>query len=1572
MSWKQRTPLLLIASLVLLGSALAVLPGFSNKAQAVRQSQASAAELTAQTSVPEAVTNAPVAPAAQPAAPADAPNPPAAPSSPAAAEPQTKVKTPATPAKVAAPQGAQAASDATEVSAGDSGVAKSVSEKDLKAARARSAKTAVNARKLNAAEIAAQRVDTRRNPVKPRVAPGERFDKPAQAMSWYMKKRLPEGETELPIDRYFTALAQIRNMPEFSTALNKVVSSSISKVGKTGVTQKAAGKNARDMQPNLVGDPEAGVLGVWEDIGPGNVGGRSRALLVHPTNPSIMYTAGVAGGIWKSVDEGASWTPLSDFMPNIAVTCLAFDPTNPDIIWAGTGEGFFNADAVRGAGIFRSTNAGANWFRLPSTNNVNFFFVQDLVISPVDSNHIYAATRTGVQRSLNGGTSWTNVLASNAANGANGAMDLVMRTDQTTDYIYATLGTFAQAHIWRNTDAGGAGTWTDVYTEATMGRTSLAIAPSNQNVIYAMAACNNCPAGTNPNFPTANYTDGLLAVFRSPASGDSGSWTTQVRNNSPNIQDTLLLSNPINGVLTQCGFGTSQFINQGWYHNQLGVDPTDENKVWALGTDTFRSDNAGVNWGVASYWWFQGNGTPPANGDPQLVHADNHIITFHPQYNGTTNQTIYIANDGGIYKTDNGKVGNVGYPGGTTPSGGAVTPTSPICGNEFTPGGFFTVPSPVIWEPLNNGYQVTQFYHGLPYPGGETYFGGTQDNGTNRGTDASGPNAWQRILGGDGGYVAVNPTNTQVIYAENTGLSIKRSDNGGGSFSATKSTGISGDVFPFITVFRMDPNTPTRLWIGGRFMWRTDNSADSWTRTSNAQQTGGSITAMAIAPGNSNLVINGAASGQLRRTTTATTLTAASVLNSVWLQSFTPRGNGNGTISWLEYDPQNSNNIWCTVSTFNGVANANGTSAGHVFKSIDGGATWTLADGTQTPNNANAIPDIPAHTVAIDPTNSQRIYVGTDLGVFVSLDGGGNWYKEVTGFANTPVETLTTETSNGKTRLFAFTHGRSAYRVALSASCVTAVTPTNPPSFDKDGGTGTVAVTSPDTTCTWTASSQSGWIQINAGRTGSGTGAVAYTVLPNATSSPRTGTINVAGTIVTITQDAQPATASITGQVTDGTGQPVAGAAVMLTGTTEAANVTNTAGGYSFNGLTPGGNYTVTVAKAGVTFDTPSKTVTNLQGIAVENFTGFLTPPPAPPATQGRLIISEFRLRGATSADDEFVELYNNSDSPLTITTTDGSEGWAVVGGDGNLRFIVPVNQTIPARGYYLATNSRGYSLNNYGGTNAAVGDATYSVGFPDDSGLSIFTTSSPANYSDATRLDAVGFTAESNTLAREGVGLPALSSTAGEFSFVRKLSGGIPLDTNNNAADFVLVSTNGGVLNGVQSILGAPGPQNLSSPLNRNNVIKASLVDPQCGGFGTPTSACARVRTANGANPTNAAFGTLLIRRKFTNTTGQTVSRVRFRVVDITTLGNVTPSEADLRVLSSTADTLTKVDTETVTLEALTLDAIPAQPNGGGLNSTLNLANPLAAGASVNVEFRLGVMTGGNFRFFVNVEALP
>ena len=147
--------------------------------------------------------------------------------------------------------------------------------------------------------------------------------------------------------------------------------------------------------------------GLWTALGPGNIGGRVRSLAISPTSPNTMWAGGVAGGVWKTTNGGTAWAPLDDFMANLAVTTIVLAPGNPDLIYAATGEGFNNADSIRGAGIFRSTNGGTAWTRLSATNNSNFYSVNRLSISP-DGTVILAATGTGIYRSDDGGTTWTS------------------------------------------------------------------------------------------------------------------------------------------------------------------------------------------------------------------------------------------------------------------------------------------------------------------------------------------------------------------------------------------------------------------------------------------------------------------------------------------------------------------------------------------------------------------------------------------------------------------------------------------------------------------------------------------------------------------------------------------------------------------------------------------------------------------------------------------------------------------------------------------------------------------------------------------------------------------------------------------------------------------------------------------------------------------------------------------------------------------------------------------------------------------------------------------------------------
>ena len=362
-----------------------------------------------------------------------------------------------------------------------------------------------------------------------------------------------------------------------------------------------------------------------------------------------------------------------------------------------------------------------------------------------------------------------------------------------------------------------------------------------------------------------------------------------------------------------------------------------------------------------------------------------------------------------------------------------------------------------------------------------------------------------------------------------------------------------------------------------------------------------------------------------------------------------------------------------------------------------------------------------------------------------------------------------------------------------------------------------------------------------------------------------------------------------------------------------------------------GTSYTIPAVSAGDNGALFRCVATNAFGSANSN-NATLTVPTGLAA--GSVLISEFRLDGPNGVNDEFLELYNNTDASITVQSTDGSAGWAVayavlcnVCGGVNSElvgtyFIVPNGTVIPARGHYLFTNTHsdatyvGYSLNDYGGSNQAVGDLTstgtglnlQSVGDFWE-GFALFTASNQANWSLGIRLDAVEGVSNNNPLFDSGNGISVTAdyqNSTAQYSWVRKLATGLPQDTDNSANDWVVISNLGPFVRGdgtgqtVQAILGAPGPENLSSPVQRNAQMRGPLIEPQQISSAAPN----RVRdTTPGVlrRRPPCALGTLDIRRRFRNSTGVPVTRLRFRVVDITTLN--TPGaggQADLRLVTS------------------------------------------------------------------------
>lgn len=845
------------------------------------------------------------------------------------------------------------------------------------------------------------------------------YDQPAEAMEFFLYKRMGDGDAQTYHRKLAEAEKLMAETPVFSSRLDRVV------------------------EP---GEATRGEPASWESLGPGNIGGRTRALVINPQNPNHMVAGGVAGGAWVSMNGGASWTATGDVMANMAIVSMAMDSSDPMNILAGTGEGFGNGGAVVGAGIFRSTDGGMTWAQLAATDVPQFFFVNDLVASPNQAGTFYAGTWFGVYRTTDSGDTWTEIHSSPESRGV---MDLEIRTDLTTDALYWSSGTFEQASIYRNLDALNSSTFEVIYTEPDMGRTDIAIAPSNQNVIYL------CASAVNGDATAGIMRRGLLAVMRSDDGGDT--WYDTRRVTFPLEGGDLILTN---GPVFVCNGGSlANVLNQGWYDNIITVDPVDPDIVWAGGIDLYRSEDGGQNWGIASLWYLNYSFT-------NYVHADQHNLVFHPQYNGTTNRTLFATGDGGVFRT--------------------LDAQAPVVPADFTNVCVTFANYQLEWQNLNNNYGVTQFYHGQPFPGGTTYFGGTQDNGTVLGTDATG-NEWFEINGGDGGYVAVNPNDPSILYSENTGISIQKSTDGGQNFNDA-TTGIN-DSGLFINPFLMDPNNPDRLWTGGNAIWRTDDAAGNWTQASPALA-GVNMSAFAVAPGNSDLVLVGTSNGLVRRSDAATTATD----QTVWTESTLRAG---AFISSVAFDPQDADIAYATSTRFGG---------DHLFRSTDGGQNWTSID--------NNFPDIPAHRIVVHPTDSTRLYVGSDLGVFVSSDTGATWSQENTGYANVVTEWLEFQQDDCGLVLFSFTHGRGSWRLPLTSITLSA----DSGSFTAAGGDSTFDVTAL-ANCAWTATTNDDWIRITAGDTGTSNGTVNFSVAPNTSNSARTGAIRVGSRAFTVEQE---------------------------------------------------------------------------------------------------------------------------------------------------------------------------------------------------------------------------------------------------------------------------------------------------------------------------------------------------------------------------------------------------------------------------------------------------------------------
>jgi hypothetical protein len=562
---------------------------------------------------------------------------------------------------------------------------------------------------------------------------------------------------------------------------------------------------------------EDSLQGKWEWLGPGNIGGRTRSIVIDPGTPTRIWVGSVGGGIWVSEDGGGSFTPADDFMASLAVSCMAMDPVDTKTIYAGTGESFasfeglsgdpsllgFSPDGIRGAGVFRTTD-GKNWSQLPSTTGTDFQFVNRLSLARQAGGPsvLLAATTKGMFRSE--GSDRADLSSNNVLPN----VDVADVDFNPTDRNKAIAGGRLNGEAYYSENGGK--TWTPAtHSGQWSGRVELTYAMKDPTVVYLSVYKIVLD-------PTSGKQTVLSTVYRSTDGGKS--YGERKALTLDEQTGTSVSANPLGG--------------QGDYGNVIWAgDPSNANLVVVGGIDLWRSIDGGDNFDKISAW----------DESPQSAHADHHVIVADPRYDGTMNRTVYFGNDGGLYRTMDV----------TTVGGPAV-----IGGVSFK--------HAAGWGSINNGYGVTQFYGAAGNIHTGFVFGGAQDNGTLRYRPSDGPQNWFTVITGDGGYCASNPTDTpdgrNLYYSEYVYADVQRSVNGGTPLVGDPNPdadNISGhfwntldpdhphwdwkappfviadardsdqdNLHPkanFIAPLVLDPNNSNRLLVGGVRLWCTDD-----------------------------------------------------------------------------------------------------------------------------------------------------------------------------------------------------------------------------------------------------------------------------------------------------------------------------------------------------------------------------------------------------------------------------------------------------------------------------------------------------------------------------------------------------------------------------------------------------------------------------------------------------------------------------------------------------------------------------------------------------------------------------
>lgn len=692
----------------------------------------------------------------------------------------------------------------------------------------------------------------------------------------------------------------------------------------------------------------------WTPLAPKNFGGRILCMAFHPTNQNVMWVGSASGGLWKTTNggtgaaNGINWTNVPTGFPVLGISAIAINPANPNELYLGTGEVYNSGGAgyqghndrtfrgTYGIGILKTTDGGNSWSKSLDFTYSNLKGVADLIINPQRPATIYAATTDGVYRSHNAGATWK--LIHNVAM----AMDICFKPNDTST-LYVGAGNFASAGhgIYRSTNAGAA---TPSFTKLTSGLPTtitgmirLHISPNNVNKVYA-------------------------SIGKSPGSTAASG----------------LYSSTNGGTSWSKASNTAYINNQGWYAHDVVASPTNANTVFVAEMDMYRTTTGGGTLSKLSNWslWDFNNttvGTQNEGTTNKYVHADIHRLYVSP----FSSTTVFACTDGGLFKTTNSGTSFVG---------------------------------------LNGGLQTAQIYANMAVSATNPNFMicGLQDNAT---FVYEGQPGCRRKIGGDGFSAAIDPTNDNNCFGSLYYFTIYKSTNRASTFSAVYNNSSGAEKACFSAPLVMSPANSNVMYGGTIYFKKSTNKGSTWTNANGGQPLSNSnapILKIAVSKYSADKLYASTVPGGGARSRLFRSTNGGGAFNEI-------TGNlPDRYFTDIAVDPTNDDRILVTLSGFG---------SGHVFFSNNQGNTWT--------DISSNLPDVPHNTAIFDPANPQTIIVGNDMGVYYATGFSDpnvqpEWIPYNEGLTDATMVMDLAVSANNMLRMG--THGKGLWEAAMPGS----------------------------------------------------------------------------------------------------------------------------------------------------------------------------------------------------------------------------------------------------------------------------------------------------------------------------------------------------------------------------------------------------------------------------------------------------------------------------------------------------------------------------------------------------------